>query len=323
MTAPVERTARGVTVQSSEFRRRPTLALFAVGLAVATWGWSNVAIKAVGVSGLVASFYRLWLALPPLWLAVFVVPGLRARLDRNWARASLRGGLLFGFHQILFFTSLKLTSVANVSIIGALQPALVLVVAGPMFGESASFRSILWSVLALLGTAVVVVASHGTPGWSPLGDVLAFANLFVFTAYFLASKRIRATVGTSEYVIGLTTVAALVVFVAAISTGQDLASPRGSDWGILVGLALVSGTLGHLLTNWAHPHASAFIVSIMFLGVPVLASAGAAVYLGETLGAWQIVGGATVLIAIAVIVLSSGAEAAEELAESAAETDAP
>ena len=93
---------------------------------------------------------------------------------------------------------------------------------------------------------------------------------------------------------------------------------------LLVGLAMVSGTLGHVLMNWAHAHASAFVVSIMLLGVPVLASVGAAVFLGEVLGPAQIAGGAVVLGSIATIVLSSpDAATAEELAESAAETDAP
>jgi drug/metabolite transporter (DMT)-like permease len=299
------------------------LALVAVAFAVLTWGWSNVAIKAVSVSGLVASFYRLWLAIPVLWLVVALVPGVRRGLDRDWLRASAVGGVLFGVHQLLFFSSLKLTSVANVSIIGALQPALVLLLAGPLFGERASGSAIAWSGVALAGTVVVVIGSHGAPGWSPLGDALAVANLFAFTTYFLFSKRARARVGTAQYVIGMTTVAGVVILLVCLVSRQDLASPHRGDWATLFGLAMVSGTLGHLLTNWAHPHASAFVISILLLGVPVLASGGAAFFLGETLGAAQLAGGAIVLVAIAVVVLSSRREIAEDLAESAAETDAP
>jgi drug/metabolite transporter (DMT)-like permease len=303
---------------------RPTLGLLAVALAVLFWGWSNVASKTVAPSGLVVSFYRLWLALPVLWLVPLLSPAARARLDRDWLRASLVGGLLFGVHQLFFFTSLKQTSVVNVSIIGALQPALVLLVAGRMFGEPVTRAAILWSAVALAGTCLVVMGSHGSPAWSPLGDLLAALNLLSFTCYFLASKRIRAHVGPTEYVIGMTTVAAVFIAGVCLLRGEDLASPRASDWPVLIGIALVSGTLGHILTNWAHAHVSAFVVSILFLGTPVLATSGAAYWLGESLGPLQIAGGALVMSAIATIVLSahSGA-AAEELAESAAETDAP
>jgi drug/metabolite transporter (DMT)-like permease len=245
-------------------------------------------------------------------------------MDRHWLRACLAGGALFGIHQFFFFNSLKHTSVANVSIIGALQPALVLLVAGRMFGERASLQAALWSLVALAGTAVVVAGSAGTPHWSPLGDALAVGNLVSFTAYFLASKRFRSRIGASEYLVGMTTVAGIVILVTSWLTRQDFTSPHGRDWPILFSLAVFPGTLGHFLTNWAHRHTPAFVMSMMLLAVPVLATAGAALFLGEPVGPAQIGGGIAVLFAVGVIVRSSRSEAArEELAASAASTAAP
>ena len=315
--------ARQDSSSASRESDRSGLALLAVAAAVVTWGWSNVAIKSVSVTGLVASFWRLWIAIPALWLTALAMPAVRRDLGRPWLLGSLVGGFLFGLHQVLFFTSLKETSVSDVSIIGSLQPVLVLFVAGPLFGEPIHGKAIAWSIVALLGTALVVIGAHGSPGWSAHGDLLACLNLFVFTTYFLTSKRIRRDVGATAYVTGMTTVAGFVVTGVCLWTGQDLGSPRPGDWPILVGIAMVSGTLGHVLMNWAHAHASAFVVSILLLGVPVLATTGAAVYLGEIPGLLQIVGGLLVLSSIAVIVLSTRREVAEELAESAAETDAP
>ena len=299
------------------------LALAAVAIAVVTWGCSNVVIKLISTSGLIASFYRLWFAIPLLWLLPIIVPSMRQRLTRAWLQASVVGGALFALHQILFFTSLKLTSVANVSIIGALQPALVLLVAPRMFGERVTLRALLWSALAVLGTAIVVVGSAGMPGWSALGDVLAVANLFAFTAYFLASKQFRSQTGALEYVIGMTTVSGIVILGVAMASGQEFLSPHGWDWPLLVFLAVLPGTLGHVLTNWAHPHVPALLVSIMLLAVPVLACLGAAAFLDEPLALPQVAGGTVVLLAIGVLVRSAPAPAGEALAESVAETDAP
>ena len=100
-------------------------------------------------------------------------------------------------------------------------------------------------------------------------------------------------------------------------------SPTPTDWALLFCLAMLPGTLGHFLTNWAHPHTSAFVVSIMFLAVPVIACAGAALILGETLNATQVVGAVIVLVAVGAVVATAQPAAGEELAESAAETDAP
>lgn len=298
------------------------LALLAVTVAVLTWGCSNVMIKAVSVTGLVASFYRLWFSLPILWLIPLISPRARQGLDRDWLAASVIGGGLFALHQVFFFSALKLTTVASVSLIGALQPPLVLLVASRWFGERTARAAIGWSVVALAGTALVIVGGAGLPGWSPLGDALSIANLFAFTAYFLASKRIRARAGAVEYLIGMTTVAALIILVVCLVTGQRLLSPTGSEWLVLLALAVFPGTLGHFLTNWAHPHTSAFVLSIMLLAVPVLACAGAAVFLNEQLGPLQIGGGVLVLVAVAAVVRAQPKQAGE-LAESAAETDAP
>jgi len=304
-------------------RRREGLAIAAIAGAVATWSCSNVFIKLTSTDGMTTSFYRLWFALPFLWPLALSVPSIRRGLDGQWLRASAGGGLLFGFHQILFFNSLKMTSVVNVSIIGALQPALVLLVAGPMFGERSTSRSLLWSLLAVVGTALVVAGSAGAPSWSPLGDALAVVNLFAFTAYFLFSKRIRGAVGASEYVVGMTTVAAVVVAIAGLLGGHRLDQPVARDWPIFLFLALCSGTLGHVLTNWAHRYTPAFIMSIMMLATPVFAALGAHFVLEERLRIVQVVGGAVVLFSIGMVVLSTQAETAEELAESAAETGAP
>jgi drug/metabolite transporter (DMT)-like permease len=284
---------------------------------------SSVVIKMVSTTGLVASLYRLWLVIPLLWGSALLLPSVRRGMTPAWWRASVVGGTLFGLHQILFFTSVKLTSVVNVTVIGALQPLLVLVVAGRVFAERVTGTAIVWALVAMAGTALVVSGSSGMPAWSAAGDILATLNLFAFTAYFLASKRLRADVGTTEYVVGMTSVAGVVVLGAAVISGEDLSPPATADVLILLGIALVPGTLGHLLTNWAHAHAPAFVMSIMLLAVPVIASAAAALFLGEALSLTQVAGGALVLAAIGRVLGLTRAQERQALASSAARTDAP
>jgi drug/metabolite transporter (DMT)-like permease len=301
-----------------------TRALAAVGLTVVLWGASPVLIKSVHATGLVTAFYRLWLAIPVLWLIASLRPGLGSRLDRSWLRASVIGGLMFGVHQILFFCALKWTSVANVTVIGALQPALVLLVAGPLFGERATVRAIAWAGIAVLGTSAVALGGGKETSMQLAGDALAVLNLLAFTTYFVASKRFRVHTRAWEYTLGMTTVAGVVVAVVCVLAAQDFASPSGDDWIILFIIGALPGTLGHVLTNWAHAHTSAFAVSNVLLAAPVLSTAFAWMVLGESLGAPQLAGGLVALVAIAMVIGSTRSpELRAELAEGAAETDAP
>ena len=294
-------------MSSAPLQRR---ALAAVAIAVLTWGCSNVMIKAVPVNGFVASFYRLWFSIPLLWLLPLAQRRTRRMWRRDWVTGSLIGGSLFALHQVLFFNALKQTTVANVALIGALQPLLVLAVAGRWFGEHVAPRTVGWAVLALAG-------------WSVGGDLLAIGNLVAFTAYFLASKRIRRRNAAIDYLIGMTTVAGVIMLGICLATGQPLSSPRGSEWLVLLTLAMVPGTLGHFLINWAHVHTSAFVVSILMLGVPLIACAGAAILLDERMTALQASGAAVALAAIAALLATQPRRRAEDLAQSAAATDAP
>ena len=89
------RSARGGTAAAGT----RLLALAAVATVVVIWGFSGIAIKLTSTTGLVASFYRLWFAIPLLWGVAAGVPSIRRRIDREWLGACLVGGVLFGLHR--------------------------------------------------------------------------------------------------------------------------------------------------------------------------------------------------------------------------------
>lgn len=305
--------------------KKSTLGFLGVSLAVALWGFSAVAVKAVSTTGAVTAFYRLWFAIPILWVLLLSAPRLRASLGREWLFGSLAGGLLFATHQLFFFTAVKFTSIANVTMVGALQPVLVLLVAARLFAEPASWRVIIASVIAVVGTSLVVWGSLGASSSRGFGDVLAVGNLFAFTGYFLVSKRVRQGVGATEYVVGMTTVAGVFMGCACLFLGEDFGSPSQTDLLVIATLALFPGTLGHVLVNWAHAHVSALRISMVLLATPVVASASASasVFLGESLTAVQWLGFGIVLSSIGVVVFSREPSEAESLAEGVAGTEAP
>ena len=98
----------------------------------------------------------------------------------------------------LGFTAVKLTTVANAAIIGALSPILILLVAGRMFGERAGARERALVALSFLGVGIVALGASGSSAWSPIGDLLALLGTLSWTAYWLFSKRARASASAPE-----------------------------------------------------------------------------------------------------------------------------
>jgi len=274
---------------------------------VVGWSFANTIPKIIDVPALTFSFWRLWLGAV---LMVLVLIALRRRPTRADIRASIPGGVLFGLNLVLFFTAIKETSIVDVLVIGALQPALTLLVAGRMFGEHAERSELLWIGVSLVGVAVFVIGSSGTPEWSLRGDLVAVASLLVWTTYFVVSKRTRASVLAVEYMSTVTVVAAIVVTPVALASGQDLGSLRIQDWlWLLLFLGAAQG--GHVLLAWAHRHVDVTLSSLLILGQPIVTAIAALAILGDPIRLLEIVGGLVAVGSLAAMVRRATVEGQE------------
>jgi drug/metabolite transporter (DMT)-like permease len=278
--------------------RATPLGIAAVAIPVVGWSFANTIVKLTPIPVLEFTFWRLWMGAALMLLATAVA---RRRLTWAIVRASAPAGVLFGANLLLFFEALRRTGVADVLLIAALQPALVLVVAGRMFGEHASRRDIGWTLVSVAGVGVSVVGSSSNAVWSLQGDLLAVASLLVWTAYFLLSKRVRQDVQAIEYMTTVTVVAAVVVTPVAIGAGQGLGDLRAVDW-LWLTLFVAAAQGGHLLLAWAHSQVDVSVSSLVILGEPVVSAVAALVVLGEPLTVLQVAGGLIAVLAVAGVV---------------------
>lgn len=290
---------------------RPTRAgVAAAATAVVFWGLGNVVAKHVALGGTALAFYRLWIG-AALFCGLVAATG--GRLSRRTLVAAAPGGATFGVNILLFFVALKLTTVADASIIVALQPALLLFVAG-RFGERVTSGDVVGTVVAIAGVGLVLLTSDDRAGGSLAGNLLAVAALVTWAWYFVASKRTRETMGALEYQAALTLVAAVVVTPFALASPSALRIGDAATLGYVLVMVLVPGG-GHFLMNWAHAYAPITLTSLLNLAVPVVAAVGAAFFLGEALLGVQVVGIAVALGAVGVVLLRSSRRAALAAAE--------
>jgi drug/metabolite transporter (DMT)-like permease len=275
----------------------------ATAVAVILWGLGNVLVKHLAVDGLTLAVDRMWIGAVG-YIAVFAMRG--GRVSWRSLRASAVGGLCFAADIGMFFVALHHTSVADATVIGALQPALVLLVAGPVFGEVVAAAELLLSTVGILGVAVAVFGSAPTAGRTAFGDLLAVGALLAFTGYFVASKRARNTLGALEYQTSMLVVAAVAMTPVVVLSGHAVIPPHASDLGWAALVALVPGS-GHLLVNWAHRATPIMVTSLLTLGTPVVSIAGAAVLLGEPLTALQVAGAVVALGGVAMVLARAAA----------------
>ncbi len=289
------------------------LPLLAAMLAVCCWGIGPLLVKAISASSTTISLYRMWVAVP---VALLVCRLSGNKLTVEILRRSLPAGALFAFSIVCGFASFQHTSVANATLIGALTPVLVLLVAGRLFGERVTRRDLSFAALSMLGVLAVVLGASKTAGASFYGDMLAVANLIGFTVYFLEVKRQRTRgIPSAAYLAGIMLTGALVLTPYALLTSHDLGAIGGTDWLWIILMVLIPGTVGHGLMNWAQGQVDVTILSLMTLANPVISTVGAWIVYDESLAVVQVLGAMVVLVGLGGVVVGHQGMAPKEVVE--------
>jgi drug/metabolite transporter (DMT)-like permease len=106
-----------VSLPASVAAERSGRGLTASALAAFGWGFAGVFANLAHAPGLVLTFYRTWLG-AVLLTAAMVLSGRRMSWRLVWAATP--GGLLLCGDMTMFFSAVKLTSVAVATVIGAI-----------------------------------------------------------------------------------------------------------------------------------------------------------------------------------------------------------
>ena len=279
--------------------RHSNLGMVAAAVAVSAWGLAGVIAKDIDMGGVTIGAYRFTI----YGLAVTAIMAVR-RAPLTWTalRAALPGGLALGLDVAFFFSAVKETTVANATVIGALQPIVVAAIAARFFGERIRTRDVLLAAVALAGVFIVVLAARDSSEWSLRGDLFAVGALFAWSAYFVFSKLAKDKISTTEYTVGAALWCGLFNIPVALVFGQSLAWPSASSWIGLLVLAFAAGLLGHELMNWAIQQIPLWLGSTFTLFIPVVSALAAWAFLGEPLTAVQMAAIGLVLAALAGIV---------------------
>lgn len=281
--------------------RGAELALLGACVASIAWGIGPLAVRGIHSPAVNTAFWRLWLAVPIAWLLARPAGGL----DRRTLRRAIGPGILFALSLITGWTAIRETSVANATIIPALQPVLVLLVASRTFGERIRTRDVVLGAIGLTGVIAFIAVSSDTSGASRRGDLWAVAGLIVWVAYFIETKRLRTRhddVHTMPLLAGVMFCAAVTITPYLLLTEGAPTPLHGIDWFWVLFIVFVPGFTGHGLMTWAQRHAPVSLLSVMMLLSPVVSAVGAWIVFGQALLPLQFAAGALVLASVAGVV---------------------
>lgn len=285
---------------AQRLRSREDIHVLAAITAVSAWGVGPILNKAMSVDTPAIVLYRMVVGVPMMLAMAYATGG---GLTRDLMKKTALPGLLFSLSFVTGFASIKMTSIANATLITTIQPVLVVFVAPKLFGEKLRARQLMWSAVSMAGVLVVVLAAASTSGARLGGDLMALVNVVLWTVYFLMSKRLRLDgVHSWSYLSAVFVWAAIVIIPFGLIASRDVGSMKSSDWVYVVAMAVGPGVVGHGLMTWAQSHVDVTLASLLGLLSPVLSTIGAWWAFGESLTLWQIVGAVAVLGSLALLV---------------------
>lgn len=280
------------------------LAALAMTGSAACWGLATVMTK--GVLADIPPFATLSLQLGAsvafLWAAALCA-GQPPRLDRRAARAAAAGALEPGLAYGVGVPGLALTSAASASVIGAAEPAVIVLLAWLLHRERVPPTLALAIAGAVAGALMVTLDGAADAPRRVLGDAMILAGVVFAALYVLvASKAVSAIrplpLAALQQSVGL--VCALAMLGVARATGLE--PPAALAAGPLA-LAAASGVVQYALAFWLYLiglRALPVGAAGLFLALtPLFGLAGAALFLGERVSVAQAAG--CLLIVAAVI----------------------
>lgn len=285
--------------------------------AALAWGASSVIAKVLDMDSLAIVVYRFGLA--SITFLIFMA-SRGVRLDVKKMRLAAPAGIALAVDVALFFSAVKETTVANATVIGALQPVLMLVVARRFLGERISRAQVFWSLVAVGGVVFLIFGSSGLPGWSMEGDLLAVGALLAWTTYmFLVKTSQTDELSTTEFTSAVAIYTAVLVAPLALVFGQDLSWPSTNSWLLIALMTFGSGLLAHPLMNWSLARIPVSIGSAMTLVVPISASLLAWAFVNERITAVQMIGISITLVSLGALTREQASRSRDAATARAAE----
>jgi drug/metabolite transporter (DMT)-like permease len=282
---------------------RPALAHLTLGIIALSFTAVLFRVSELGPAA--TAFYRTVLALPIFiaWLSIerrrtarlALSPAILSRRD-TWAL--LFGGAVYAANMACYAWAVRLTTVANASLLSNMTPIFVSLGGFLFFRERPSVGLLASMAGAILGVGILTSEKIGLGQRELLGDGVAILSAIAFAAYLTTLGRLRRHLSSAAILLlsGLTS--AFCLLIAAGAAGESLIPRTPAGWAIVAALAIASYALGQGLLTVALARLSATFSAVALLSLPAIAAMWGWTLLGEPFSARQAIGGVVILLSV-------------------------
>ncbi len=260
---------------------------------------SAIFVRASTTTSAVLALYRMiisTLILTPMALTAHrnEVRGLK----KDEILLSVIGGFAFGIQVILYFESVKLTSVASAAILTETEVFFVVLFEVLWQKQKLPRWQVISILIAFVGIVIIALGDSGQNSFK--GDLVALGCAVCCACYTLIGKRCRQNMSTTVFTWIAYFFAGVAMLIVALVQRTQIVGLGMVNILLAVGMTICVSLLGHSLFNWGLKYERASFVSTIKMMGPVFAAILAFLFMGEIPSIQTVIGGIVITAGVAI-----------------------
>ncbi|NYB73297.1 DMT family transporter [Sedimentibacter hydroxybenzoicus DSM 7310] len=208
-------------------------------------------------------------------------------------------GIFLAFHYATWISSIKLTTIANSTILVSCSPIFVALANYFIIKEKLSKKMIISIAVSLAGTIIIALESaDASAGNMMLGNTLAFLGAIFVAGYLVIGGIVRKNLSAGAYVFIVYSVSTVVLFIMCLLSGTSIYPYPPREFTLFISLAFFCSILGHTLYNYMVKYVSSTLISVSTLSEPIFASLMALLIFKEIPSLYTLLGGIIIIAGI-------------------------
>jgi len=264
-------------------------------------------VRLANAPSAITAFFRLFFA--ALILLPFLLGSkqnknqLLSLSKKQWSLGIL-SGLLLSAHYLLWFESLRHTSVASSTVIVTLQPLFSIAIGYTFLKERFHKLAIGGCLIAIMGCFIIGWGDFQISSQALFGDSLALLAAGIISVYFFIGQAIRKELSAVPYSVISYLSSSVFLGCYAIIEGTSFSGYPKATWIAFGGLALISTVFGQFIFNWLLKWIPATVISMSILGETIGTCILAYLILHEAISLQQGIGITTILLGLVLFFIS-------------------
>ncbi len=261
---------------------------------------SSIIIRFSEAPALVISAYRMLFT--SLMLLIPVMMNSREEFKKISVKEyglCTASGIFLALHFASWISSIKMTTVANSTILVSCSPIFVALANYFVTKEKLNRKMTAGILMSLAGTIIIAMGSWGeTASNAMLGNTLAFLGAVFVAGYLVIGGVARKNISAGIYVFIVYSVSALVLFVMCFASKTPIYPYSPKEFMLFAALAFFCSIFGHTVYNYMVKYVSSTLISVSTLCEPIFASIMAMLIFREIPSIYTLVGGIIIIAGI-------------------------